>query len=135
MLFTLIKCSKKDLIARFKKANAHITPLQYWVLLVLKSTSLTLNELACQFDMKAPSLLASINVLEKQGYLIREHNKEDRRKIQLMITPSGLALVKQLSFNENQDMLNKSFNKLSTTKQHQLLRLLKELTTIISQLV
>lgn len=135
MLFGLIKCSKKDLVARFKKAQADITPLQYWILMVLTSNSITLNELARQFDMKPPSLLSSIDALEKSGYLVREHNKKDRRKIQLIITTSGSKLIKNLSFNEDEDALNKSFNKLSGAKQQQLLSLLKELTTTISQFV
>jgi DNA-binding MarR family transcriptional regulator len=128
LLFAVIKLAKKDMERQFSRAGIGISQLQYWVLVKLCSGPITINEIARQFDIKPPSLIPVVDALEKADYLLRKHDKTDRRKIQLLITKKGEELVKKIPSDNKTDALNKAFNKLSGTKQKQLLESLQELT-------
>ena len=127
LLFGLIKLAKKDMEKQFSRAGISISHLQYWVLVKTLSGPITLNEIAKGFDIKPPSLIPVVDALEGAGYLVRKHDQEDRRKIQLIISKSGLELVKKVPRDNKADALNKAFNKLSAAKQKQLLGGLREL--------
>lgn len=126
-LHTIIQTTKADAEKRFAKAKAGITPLQYGVLAMTKPGPITMNEIAHQFNFKAPSLVPAVDALEQTGLLHRKDDPEDRRKIQLIITRKGMGLLKRLPLDEKKDALNRAFRKLPSAKQKQLLALLKEL--------
>lgn len=127
-LHTLLKLSKKDIEKRFSQANIEVTPLQYWALAMTKAQPITLNDIARELNLKPPSLIPVIDLLEKDGYLERMNHPVDRRKIQLIITEKGLNLVKKLPLNDKNSALNNAFGKMTASRQKKLLELLQELT-------
>jgi DNA-binding MarR family transcriptional regulator len=132
-LYTLIKLSKADIDRRFAQAKIGITPLQYGVLSVIRDKPVTLNDIARQFNFKAPSLLPSVDILQKKGFLERKNDSADRRKTPLAITQKGKELLNSFSIDDKDDALNTAYRKLSKIKQIQLLNLLKELTANFSK--
>lgn len=127
-LHGIIKLAKADIDKRFIEQNVGITPLQYGVLATTQAKPITIHEIACYFNFKAPSLVPAVDALEKKELLTRKTDAHDRRKIQLVITKKGLSLLKRLPINDSNSALNKAFSALSPAKQKQLLALLQELT-------
>lgn len=127
LLFTVMKLTKKDMEKQLNKAGIGISHLQFMVLVVLAKGMVTLNEIAKKFDIKPPTLIPVVDALEKGGFLLREHDKSDRRKIQLKITPAGLTLVKKNPYGSKKNALNQAFSRLSAIKQKRLTEDLQEL--------
>ncbi len=129
LLHTLMSLSKKDVNRRFAKAKINISQLQYWVLAASKPKAITVNEIARQFSIKPPSLIPVVDALEKEDLLQRKNDPKDRRRILLLITKKGKALIHKISFDDKKDGLNAAFDKLSADKQKHLLSILQELIT------
>ena len=127
VLHSVLKLSKADMQKRFAEANVGITPLQYVVLVTVKSKPITINEMARHFEFKSPSLVPVVDVLEKQGLLERKPDRDDRRKTTLVIKQKGIDLLKFFPLNDEKDALDVAFSKLSRNKQKDLLALLEEL--------
>lgn len=53
----------------------------------------TLGELAERERVTAPSMNRTVNCLEESGYLTRTPDENDRRKVNLALTPSGTSVV------------------------------------------
>jgi DNA-binding MarR family transcriptional regulator len=55
----------------------------------------TLGELADRERVSAPSMNRTVNALEESGYLSRTADADDRRKVNIQLTDSGLAVVEE----------------------------------------
>lgn len=51
-----------------------------------------LSSIACFMGVSKPAVTGLINTLEKEGFVKREHNLVDRRKIEIVLTRKSLAL-------------------------------------------
>ncbi|MDB4940324.1 MAG: hypothetical protein JWO40_749 [Candidatus Doudnabacteria bacterium] len=127
MLYQLVKTAKADAEKRFSAAKISVTPLQYGILVLIKSKPITIKEMAKTFSMQPPSLVPLVDVLEDEKYLLRKPDKKDRRNLNLVITKKGTQLLSKFPMGDSESGLNKAFSKLSVAKQKQLLELLKEL--------
>lgn len=63
---------------------------------------LTMSEIAGKMGHTTAAATGLVDRLEKLGYVRRTHARNDRRKIEVHITPTGKALVKQI----RDDMVN-----------------------------
>ncbi|MBL8029934.1 MAG: MarR family transcriptional regulator [Candidatus Doudnabacteria bacterium] len=127
LFHTVILLSKKDMVRRFAETNIHLSQLQFWVLVTIREHPTTLNEIAKKFGIKPPSLTPVVRMLEKTGYLQKKPDAHDGRKFQLINTKKGEQVLNKLPLNTSKDALNAAFEKLTSTKQRQLLKLLEEL--------
>jgi DNA-binding MarR family transcriptional regulator len=129
LLFSLVKQVKLDMEKQFAKANLHITPFQYGILAVLKHNSLTLNELAHKLGVRSPSLIPPIDALIKHGFVHKQKDHKDRRKIHLAIAANAHKLFDKIKRDHPTDSLNIAFHRLNKHKRNELRKLLSELTT------
>lgn len=127
LLFGLVKQVKLDMEKQFAKAELEITPFQYGILYMLKNKSYNLNELSEKLGVKPPSLVPPVEMLSKLGYLMRKQDKQDHRKIHLMITPKAKKIFKKI--HHPADKLSKAFHKLTSSNQGKLIELLGELNS------
>jgi DNA-binding MarR family transcriptional regulator len=76
---------------------------QYFLLGYLGTQKhLTMSEIAAKMGHTTAAATGLVDRLEKLGYVRRMHASDDRRKIEVQITPSGLCLVAQI----REDMVN-----------------------------
>jgi len=81
---------------RAQRAVDSMSDGQFAVLAALKvNGSHTLGELADRERVTAPSMNRTVNCLEEAGYLTRTTDADDRRKVNIELTPAGLAVVKE----------------------------------------
>ncbi|HUP19731.1 MAG TPA: MarR family transcriptional regulator [Gemmatimonadota bacterium] len=78
-------------------AGLGITPAQARVLVMLHFHD-TLNQqaLAAVTDVEPSTLVRTLDVLEREGLVVRERDPADRRAYQVRLTPAGQARVPRL---------------------------------------
>lgn len=73
--------------------SLQITYPQYITLLVLwEKECIDFKQLGEKLDLKTGTLTPIIKKLEKLGYVVRERNRQDYRKIWVKLTPEGMKL-------------------------------------------
>jgi DNA-binding MarR family transcriptional regulator len=131
-LFGLAKRVRRDVECRLGSAGLGITGLQFAIMCHLRSGSQTINELARRMMIKPPSLVASVDALERGGYLRRSPDPTDRRRTPLRITPKGESLLKEIPVCAESDALSVALKRLGARKSEQIVRLLEELDAAIA---
>ena len=61
--------------------------------IVSKHGPLSMGELADQLGITAPSASAMVDRLVEKGILLREHSREDRRKVEVRISPGAVREI------------------------------------------
>lgn len=89
---------------RFSEAAAEavgLTPRQYQALLAIKgmptSQAPTIGDLAAQLQVRHHSAVGLVDRLVQQGLVVRNVSREDRRRVQLSLTPRGERLLLRLA--------------------------------------
>jgi len=84
-------------------ARGKVSFPQYFLLGYLAlQRNLTMTAIAGKMGHTTAAATGLVDRLEKLGYVRRMHASDDRRKIEVQITPSGLCLVAQI----REDMVN-----------------------------
>ena len=78
-----------------------LTPQQYQALLAIKGASgegpVTINDLAQQLMIKHNSAVGLVDRLEEEGLIVRRVARDDRRKVNLILTPKGSRTFEKLA--------------------------------------
>ena len=78
-------------------ARGKVSFPQYFLLGFLAlQRNLTMSAIAAKMGHTTAAATGLVDRLEKLGYVQRMHASDDRRKIEVQITPSGLCLVAQI---------------------------------------
>ena len=108
-----------------------LTYPQYIILLALfEQETIDFKELSTIVDLKTGTLTPIINKIQETGYLIKEKNPLDARKINVVLTEKGRKLRTEiidvpLQLSETLDMSINSYNKL-VTELDDLIKKMKE---------
>ncbi len=78
-------------------ARGKVSFPQYFLLGYLaQQKHLTMSEIAAKMGHTTAAATGLVDRLEKLGYVGRMHASDDRRKIEVQITPTGQSLVEQI---------------------------------------
>ena len=91
--------------------------------------SVDLSQIQCHTHITKAAISQMFTSLEKRGYLIRETDKSNRRKITVTLTPQGKEILAQ-SQQQAGSMLQEILLRLGEDKAWQLISLLSELSDI-----
>ncbi|WEK60979.1 MAG: MarR family transcriptional regulator [Candidatus Microbacterium colombiense] len=79
---------------RSVRATHGVSDAQLAVLATLRMRGrLTISALAEHERVTAPSMTSTVNGLEEQAYVVRTPDEDDRRRVQVDITESGVEIV------------------------------------------
>jgi len=107
---------------------AGLTPTQYNVLRILRGMSpqgLACQEIARRMITRDADLTRLLDRLETRGFIHRQRQTDDRRVVQITITPAGSALLAELDGMVN-DLNKKLLGHLDAQKLNQLLELVDQ---------
>jgi len=90
----------------------HIPPVHFHVLNHLETQPYALNELAERMSVSSASLSRTITVLEEREWVTRKRSAEDRRVVQIGITPQGHEVLMDIE-NRTEDFLTETLSQLS----------------------
>ena len=111
-----------------------ISPLQFHVIKVInEKKSINMTDLANEMMISKPQLTPIIDKLLKKTYLIRENAKEDRRIINISLTPSGKEILKERTEHINK-MITQRISTLPTEDQKELNDAIITMINIIAKL-
>ncbi|TDU83571.1 DNA-binding MarR family transcriptional regulator [Kribbella voronezhensis] len=86
----------------------------------------TPGELASQLNLSPATLTNRLDALVRQGYVVRENDRDDRRKVVAMLTEAGLEIWQQ-GIGDISRVEQELVGELSRTEQDQLIVLLRRL--------
>jgi len=111
-----------------------ISPQQFHVIKVInEKKSINMTDLANEMMISKPQLTPIIDKLLKKTYLIRENAKEDRRIINISLTPSGKEILKERTEHINK-MITQRISTLPTEDQKELNAAIITMINIIAKL-
>lgn len=92
-----------------QKAKTHgLTMSIGFILLIVDKKGTPSTQLGPRMGMEPTSLSRTLKTMEKRGYIYRETDGEDRRKVLVFLTPQGLELrgeVRKVVRNFNEELL------------------------------
>lgn len=108
---------------RFHKAGLSAT--QFMALNSIPPEGCTLSQLAIRLNLSAASLNETVNSLQKRGFVRRESDEHDRRRVKVFANAEGRDMQNQASEEFHQAM-TEVFSKMSVTRRHGLVEGLEE---------
>jgi DNA-binding MarR family transcriptional regulator len=94
-----------------------------------KDKSVDVLEIQKNIHVTKSAVSQNFSSLEKRGYIIRERNKTNRRRITVELTPEGKRILKEAQ-KQVDHMLEKTLSRFGEEKARQLVSLLNELSDI-----
>ena len=107
-------------------AENDLSLTQLRVLGILRDRRPRMTELATYLGLDKSTMSGLIDRAEKRGLLARGRNPEDRRIVDVFITPAGLALAERL-YGEVRRTLAPALGRLDPDQNDQLVKLLESL--------
>lgn len=89
----LAACGKSEALGELS------IPQYHTIMVVRMWGQITMTELSAQLGVSPPSASAMVDRLVGKGILIREHSREDRRKVVVRISPEALKDIEALEDN------------------------------------
>lgn len=114
---------------RLAEQRIDLSVLQMGILRVLRRHEWTLSELSRHMVYDPSTLVPAVDKLERSGYLERQRDPRDRRRLPLAITPEGRELVERIPFMSDDDPLLTGIRALGQEQAGQLAVLLRRLLT------
>jgi DNA-binding MarR family transcriptional regulator len=99
----------------------------------LDKKSVNMSEIQCNTHITKAAISQMFSSLEKRGYVIRETDRSNRRKITVELTPEGERIISEAQ-REVDKMLDETLSRLGEQKARQLISLLNELSDILDEL-
>lgn len=93
---------------------------------------ISVSEIGRELYLSKPAISQTLNSLEKKGYITREIDKDDRRKIMVTLTPEGDRKLKEGMRCFDQE-LNKTLEQFGAENTKKLIELLGYLVTMLEE--
>lgn len=119
--------SVRALEAHFEAHQIALTYLQYGILRALHHERFTLSALSHRFGLDPSTLVPVVNGLVKRGFVNRERDPEDRRRVPLTITNAGIDMLAQLPPADTSDPVVQSLTEMGEADAEKLITLLRTL--------
>lgn len=118
----------------FEKTIKTLSPLQFHVLVFLSSRgSLSMSQLAAKLHISRQQLTSLTDKLEEKNFIERVHDKEDRRSVNISITPSGMHCLEEHR-KRTIKIIARKFEQLSPEEMEELHGAIQSFTKIINRL-
>lgn len=105
-----------------------ITRLQVGALRMIQHEGAsTLSDLSRMWGLDPSTLVPTIDGLEKKGFVTRQRDQDDRRRVLISITPSGEELIKRIPYLSEDDPLVTAVEEMGEDDRQHLVRLMCKL--------
>lgn len=113
--------STRSLMYQIAAEEYKIPVSQFHILRRLKDGNGSVSELSDCMHLSRSSISRSVDELVKVGYIKREHDKGDRRNINLTLTAEGEKIIKAM-LDEIGYTLQEKFDSLTSSEQNEVAR-------------
>lgn len=115
--------------------RAELTGPQLTVVKLLEQVGeLSLSELSERIRAQNSTVTGIIDRMEREGLVVRERSKEDRRVVHIKLTPKGAGIARDIPL-EPMEIVKGALESLSAQEMRDLVRLLGKLAKRVRQIV
>ncbi|MDB4941572.1 MAG: Transcriptional regulator, MarR family [Labilithrix sp.] len=115
--------------------RAELTGPQLTVVKLLEQVGeLSLSELSERIRAQNSTVTGIIDRMEREGLVVRERSKEDRRVVHIKLTPKGASIARDIPL-EPMEIVKGALASLSAQEMRDLVRLLTKLAKRVRQIV
>ena len=118
----------RAIFAETRRGGHNLAPNHFRVLRALSVKSCNLSELAEHQDVSLPSMSATVQTLVERGWLSRERSLDDRRSVDLRVTPKGHRVLA----DEYERLLSWMAKRLESLDPNEIERVEQGLDTLIN---
>jgi len=115
---------------KLAKDTGLTTPQLVIVRAVAQSDGPTVSDIARSVSLSQATVTTLLNKLETKGLVSRKRSEEDRRRVNVFLTPDGRALL-ETAPEPLQEQFSGRFRKLETWEQHQLVASLERIANMM----
>lgn len=128
LMGTVFKVGRQSYEQHLNACNIDLSMLQTGVLRILHHEGdITISDLSRIMMIDPSTLVPSIDSLERKGYIQRERDPNDRRRVPLSLTDEGRAMLESLwNMPDNHPMLS-ALEVMGEAEANKLLELMKQL--------
>ena len=131
---TIMKVSRQELMQHLNEAGIDLPLHQFGVLHCMKGQTLTLTEVSHKMGLDPSTLAPVIESLVRRGCVQRNRDPQDRRRVPLTLTHAGSELLTQGTCLNERSLLAKGLAQIGEEKSQQLVSLLDEFVTCLTDL-
>lgn len=95
-LLATVPMLARAIAASMRDVQERLSPAHFAMLTMLSMRSMTQAELGERMQVGAPTISASVDALEKRGWVQRERAQADRRAVLVILTDVGAAALKAM---------------------------------------
>ncbi|MBN1996176.1 MarR family transcriptional regulator [candidate division KSB1 bacterium] len=125
---------RTNILDRNEKMCYGVTLTQHYVIEILykRDSGLTMNTISRTMGLAISSLTRIINVLVRDGIVVREPSEQDRRKVIVRLTEKGKDLAQKLQ-NCTQEFWRRVFSGIPETKKKEIVQNLKLIISLLEK--
>jgi DNA-binding MarR family transcriptional regulator len=125
----LLKFFNRALEERLRESGERVSSLQYSILRMLQSDTLTISEISQRMGLDPSTLVRSVDALEREDLARRGSDPRDRRRNPITITEKGMELVTTVPLIAHEDLTSQALQSFGIESTMQLRDLLRRLIT------
>ncbi|WP_169237870.1 MarR family winged helix-turn-helix transcriptional regulator [Candidatus Roseilinea sp. NK_OTU-006] len=127
LISIIAKFNLRAMEQRLNEALPGMSVLQYGLLRRLADEPCTLSELSNHMLLTPSTLVPAVDKLEREGYLVRGKDPNDRRRAPLIVTEAGRRALQAIPPIHDDDAFIRSVEVLGTERAKRLRALLHQL--------
>lgn len=127
LISIIAKLNLRAMEQRLNEALPGMSVLQYGLLRRLSDEPCTLSELSNRMLLTPSTLVPAVDKLEREGYLVRGKDPNDRRRTPLIVTDPGRQVLQAIPPVHDDDALLRAVEALGPERAKRLRALLHEL--------
>lgn len=127
LISIIAKLNLRAMEQRLNEAVPGISVLQYGLLRRLSDEPCTLSELSSRMLLTPSTLVPAVDKLEREGYLVRGKDPNDRRRVPLFVTDAGRRILQTMPAIHGDDALTRAVEALGAERADHLRALLHDL--------
>jgi MarR family transcriptional regulator, transcriptional regulator for hemolysin len=121
------KISREEIDRRLAALDAGVSVMQFFLMHTLRREEQTLSELSRKMLLDPSTLVPLVDALERKGFVRRNRDPRDRRRIPLTLTDDALRLIGSIPTVDESDVVMQALTRMGHEKATQLVELLREM--------
>ena len=131
--YEIYPLSRKIVFDTFDRKKYHLTRTQQIIILSLSvSKTLTMSHLAARINTSNEQATRAVSQLVDMGFVVREHDRENRRLVNISLTDKAEGLLKQMKSDIHDEMI-KRFKEVSDDDMDKLYEALQQVSEILKK--
>jgi DNA-binding MarR family transcriptional regulator len=125
----LSKISREEIERRLASYDVGVSVMQFFLMRTLRREEQTLSELSRKMLLDPSTLVPMVEALVRKGFVRRNRDPRDRRRIPLTLTDEALHLIGSIPTTNEDDIILRALAQMGEEKSQQLVELLREMVT------